>query len=203
MDSLEKENKSLKLEMENLKAELEKVKHENNVLREANINLQVEVYDLKQEKGHSVINESTVEEFIIEEPVKVLKPVKKIIVEEIPESQEYDEIVEIVDEDNYSESLDDSNVSQNPSENPTIESIQKKYKVHLEDHQLEALNDFEPGDKNDSRFLNFLLPLLFDKKTLINSTVTGKPYTNRKNPGEPKNKSRLDPRKMAFIKGES
>jgi hypothetical protein len=209
MDSLEKEKKSLKSEVESLKAELEKTKHENSVLRDSNINFQVELYNLKLEKSQNVIGDVTVEEFIVEEQAQILKPVQKTITEKteiVTEPQsEYEEIVEVIEEDSqdeYSESQDETNHTCTASENPSQESIQQKYKINLEGHQLETLNEVEPGDRNDSKFLNIILPWLFDKKTLVNSTVTGKPYTNRKNPGEPSVKSRLDPRKMMFIKGE-
>lgn len=114
----------------------------------------------------------------------------EILIEELEQVQD-----EECNEDNENETL-------KIYLNETQEQIQQKYKYRLNQMTLDELNDMEPGEKNDSKFLNHILPIVFDRKTLLASSVTGKAYTNRNNHSEPPSKPPLDPRKLKFVRGK-
>lgn len=194
IDSLEKENKNLKEEIQELKAELDKVKHENQVLREANIRFQVELYEYKTDKENTIILEDSVSFSTSQDS----KSTQDIIIEEKEKEGSCQDFGDYDEEEN--ENSEKSNAKLYASQDQILARFKN---TSLDQLTLDELNDYGPGEKNDSKFLNLIIPNVFDKRTLLNSSVTGKQYTNRNKPEEPSNKPPLDPEKLAFIRGRT
>lgn len=82
----------------------------------------------------------------------------------------------------------------------TPSSIHQSYVSNLTAAQLEILDKIKEGEGNDSKFVYKLLMLLFDKETLVNSSITGRPSKNGKYNFRGSNI--LDKGKLSFCKSE-
>ena len=78
--------------------------------------------------------------------------------------------------------------------------IIEKYNIKMEDSDVRQLDNIDEGSKNDQKFINKLLLILFDRNTLAYSSVSGK--TNKNNKFDSDRCQKLDTNKVDFIKGE-
>ena len=78
--------------------------------------------------------------------------------------------------------------------------IVNRFKINLPEKEIYQLNEIDEGTPNDQKFMNKLLLILFDRKTLAYSSVSGK--TNKNNKFDANKCKKLDSSKVEFIKGE-
>lgn len=78
------------------------------------------------------------------------------------------------------------------------DEIQQHYKIRFGPIKLGELNFIPNGVSNDSKFINLMIPWLFDKKTLLNSQVSEKRYIH---PVTGQESKPLDRRRVQFMKG--
>jgi hypothetical protein len=86
-----------------------------------------------------------------------------------------------------------------PRKNESQPDIQTRFKIKLGPMKLAQLNNIDPGILSDGKFVNTLLPWLFDRETLLISTVTGKKYRNQYGELVTDNPP-LDPRRLSFMR---
>jgi hypothetical protein len=68
----------------------------------------------------------------------------------------------------------------------------------LTNFQLGVLHSIEP--RNNSKFINELLPMIFSINTLCSSSITGRKCVNFLDASP---KPKLDPEKLRIVKGEN
>lgn len=182
-------------------------------LRENNVRFQVENFKLQRKVKEF---ESTERNFtrvevlsgdhqanIRNQPGQRYANVQDVIIEEIVDVDEFmascgsDDVEEVEEQVNLDEDLEtpeqvqesERTVVPGPSKQATLSKIQKA-----------ELAKIKPGAKNDSQFICKLLMMLFNKETLMDSSVTGKPSKN--GAYESKGQKSLDKNKMSLCKRE-
>lgn len=189
IDTLEKKNKQLITENE-------AIKRENKMLRENNIKFQLAIYDLENQDKPNQTKQH--ENYVVVQELKspALSEVMNETTAFVDEFEVFDHASDVADE---FEAVEHKPKMSNYSMERQKDIIDK-YSISMEDTDIYQLDNIEEGSKNDQKFINKLLLILFDRNTLAYSSVSGK--TNKNNKFQSDRCQKLDTNKVDFIKGE-
>lgn len=203
LDKLEKQNKVQENQLRTCQSELTRIREENIVLRDANIQFQVEIFKLKMQLQSRVPHATsspipkTVQKIIVEKVPEIVKvetikknAVSKVVMQDYSNTETHQDI-DVESEGNDSqehyvieheeethqetsgadqeliETHDDSVEAPDTSYDATRMNqtdIQNRYKIKFGPLKLEQMNEIPKGQKDDSRFINLVLPWLFDRE---------------------------------------
>jgi hypothetical protein len=212
-----------------LTSELEKVRQENVVLRDANIQFQVRMFELSVPSTSKPVEKPSVNitpKFAtnsIQEPFRNVPIISKVecnlnedvvfedfdVIEDNGNSQvsfenntQGNDEYEGSDSTQYDKKTYKNELEMYPRQNESQTDIQNRYKIKLGPMKLAQLNNIDIGYSSDGKFVNKILPWLFDHQTLMISTVMGgKKYKNEYGVMVTDNPP-LDSRRLAFLRGE-
>jgi hypothetical protein len=196
--------------IDRLNSEIEQLRDENEALRENNIKFQVESFKLGKRIKELEGNEHSYRAYVTKSQDSENQNNsdihdEEIIIEEIEEIIDedacYDEIearsVPLKDEqDTYDD--DDQDEAEETQRSPNESRNASQFSDHLTKSQISELSSIKSGTKSDSLFVCKLLMMLFDKETLIDSSITGRPSKNKSY--ETKGQKTLDKKKLLICK---
>lgn len=166
------------------------------ILRQNNIKFQIEIFNLQNPHADEIeIEESALHEDSDPEPEYLLSSSVEYT-EPSPLKIEFADTTEAVHSENeeFLEELSDTSTKEEPPQTfvkrklkvqveedthpllpPTSQQneILAAYDISIRKEDLNELNNFASGKLNDQKFMNKLLTLVFSKKELAESSVTG------------------------------